>query len=495
MSLHGGRRLEFAPAAEIGHVLIMDPDIRLRFEQAGQGHVFRFFDLLTSTEQKELLQEASSIDLDEIAYLVKTLVLEDVPDAAEAAGEIQPASYIPVPTEGGSQAEWSEARRQGEAALREGRVAAFVVAGGQGTRLGFDAPKGTFPASPLRKAPLFQIFAEKIRAASRRYGVGIPWFIMTSRLNHEATVSYFENNQFFGLPKEDVVFLTQGVMPAVDLQGRILLEAKHRIALSPDGHGGSLRALVRSGAVDVLKARGIHMLSYFQVDNPLVRCLDPEFIGFHLLGDSELSSKACLKAYGEEKIGSFVLRQGTMEVIEYSDLPPALAHARDPDGRLTYRAGSIAIHIFSRSLIERLGSARPGERTLPFHRALKKVPALDDAGNAMRPTEPNAVKFEAFVFDAIPLAQNPVVVQTLRQDEFSPIKNRDGSDSPETSRNDQLRQFARWAKGAGLDIPTDPSGLPGFEFEISPLYADSAEAFQDRVREFPPRLEPGTVLV
>ena len=473
----------------------MDPDIRLRFEQAGQGHVFRFFDFLTQSEQEELLQEASSLDLDEIAYLVKTLVLGDVPDHVDAAGEIQPASYVPVPAEGGSLAEWNEARRQGEAALRQGRVAAFVVAGGQGTRLGFDAPKGTFPASAIRKASLFQIFAEKIRAASRRYGVGIPWFIMTSRLNHEATVSYFESNQFFGLPKDDVFFLTQGVMPAVDLQGRILLEAKHRIALSPDGHGGSLRALVRSGAVDFMKSRGVDLLSYFQVDNPLVRCLDPEFIGFHLLGGSELSSKACLKAFGEEKIGSFVMRQGRMEVIEYSDLPPALAQARDSDGRLTYRAGSIAIHIFSRSLVERLGSARPGERTLPFHRALKKVPALDDSGNAVRPTEPNAVKFETFVFDAIPLAQDPVVVQTLRENEFSPIKNRDGSDSPETSRNDQLRQFARWAHEAGLDIPTDPSGLPGFDFEISPLYADSAEAFRDRIRESRPKLEPGTILI
>lgn len=472
----------------------MDQNIRVRYQEAGQGQVFRFFDRLTPAQQDELLREASGIDLSEIARLVDELVLQ--PETAQAAdpGEILPAPYIPVPGHGGSPGDWEQAGRVGEDALRQGRVGAFVVAGGQGTRLGFEGPKGTFPASPVRGHCLFQIFAEKILAASRRYRVHIPWFIMTSRLNHEATLSFFERHSYFGLRKEDVFFLTQGVMPAVDLQGKILLQSPHEIAVSPDGHGGSLRALVREGAVDFMKKRQVDLLSYFQVDNPLVRCLDPQFIGFHLLRDSELSSKACLKAFAEEKVGAFVQRGGRMEVIEYSDLPLALAQAKDPDGRLTFRAGSIAIHVFSRDLVERLGSARSGERALPFHRALKKVPTVDDAGLPLQPAQPNGIKFEAFVFDAIPLARNPLVVETLRQDEFSPIKNATGGDSPETCRADQLRQFARWANGAGLAIPVDGSGLPAFPFEISPLYADSATEFARRAGAALPLLEAGTVL-
>lgn len=472
----------------------MDPEILRRFESAGQAQVFRFFDQLPGAQQKELLRQASSIDLDEIAFLVKTLVANGDSEQAWLAEDVQPAPYIPVPGEGGSADAWEEARRVGEAALRESRVAAFVVAGGQGTRLGFDGPKGSFPASTVSGASLFQISAEKIRASSRRYQTRIPWLIMTSRANHEATVSFFDANRFFGLPRDDVFFLVQGMMPAVDLQGKILLQDKHQIALSPDGHGGSLRAMVREGAVDFLKARGVDLLSYFQVDNPLVRCIDPHFLGFHLLRDSEMSSKACLKAYSGEKVGVFVLRQDRMEVIEYSDLPGGLAEARDADGRLTYRAGSIAIHILSRSLVERVGSARPGEHALPFHRALKKVPFLDESGCPVAPAEPNGVKFETFVFDAIPLARNPVVVQTLREEEFSPIKNAGGLDSPETARAGQLRCFARWANAAGIPVPVDESGLPEFPFEISPLYADSAEEFRNRVRESRPAVGPGTVL-
>lgn len=472
----------------------MHPDIRLQFEQAGQGHVFRFFDQLNSTQQEELLREASAINLDELAYLVDSLVTGFDANQSTLSGEIRPAPYVPVPSEGGSQDEWNEARQWGETALRQGRVAAFVVAGGQGTRLGFNGPKGTFAASPVTGKSLFQLFAEKIQAARTRYRVNIPWFIMTSRLNHGATVSFFEANHYFGLPSEEVQFLMQGVMPAVDLQGKILLQSQHEIALSPDGHGGSLRALVREGAITAMKEWGVDLLSYFQVDNPLVRCIDPEFIGFHLMRNSEMSSKACLKAYPEEKIGSFVMRDSRMEVIEYSDLPAALAQAREFDGRLKFRAGSIAIHVFSRDLVERLGSAQAGGRALPFHRALKKVPTVDATGQPVEPAAPNGVKFEAFVFDAIPLARNPVVVQTLRQEEFSPIKNKDGVDSPESCRADQLRQFARWANAAGVTVAVDASGLPEFPFEVSATYADSEAEFQRRAAESRPELRSGTVL-
>lgn len=460
----------------------MSEQLRSQFEAAGQGHVFRFFDDLTPSDQQSLVAEAESVDLDELTELVETLVLGK---GEEHAGfdDMKPAPFIPLPENGGDETLWTQAKASGEEAIQAGRVAAFTPAGGQGTRLGYDGPKGTFEVTPIAKKTLFQVFAEKILAASRRYEVDIPWFIMTSTGNHDATVAFFKENDFFGLDPKNVKHFAQGTMPAVDSEGKILMSSKSSIALSPDGHGGSLRALVRSGSVAEMKARGIDSVAFFQVDNPLVRCIHPEFIGFHVQAKSELSSKACMKAYAKEKVGVFVERGGVTEILEYSDLPDEYAEATEPDGNLVYRAGSIAIHVFGRDLIERVGSGTDPNVKLPFHRADKKIPTIDAEGNPVTPSEPNGVKFEMFGFDALPFAKNPVVIETARADEFSPVKNAEGVDSPETSRNDQLRQFARWAKDAGLEIETDETGLPSVEFEISPLFATCAEQFAERISE------------
>ncbi|MDC0275957.1 UTP--glucose-1-phosphate uridylyltransferase, partial [Verrucomicrobiales bacterium] len=322
----------------------------------GQSHVFQFHDELNAEGQAQLKDQASAIDLAEIDRLVETLVRSNNGGNDAIAEDLEPAPFIPLPKNGGDSGQWQRARKAGEQALRDGRVAAFVVAGGQGTRLGFDAPKGTFPVTPVEKKSLFQVFAEKILAAGIEFGKPVPWFIMTSIINHDNTIAYFEKHNFFGLAADQVQFFSQGLMSAVDANGKILLADKDSIALSPDGHGGSLRALVRSGAIDKMKAAGIDTISYFQVDNPLVRCIDPEFIGFHLLANSELSSKALPKRDAGEKVGVFCEKNGESVVIEYSDMPERLASERDANGELRFRGGSIAIHIFNRDLVERLGS-------------------------------------------------------------------------------------------------------------------------------------------
>jgi len=468
--------------------------LRDRFEAAGQGQVFAYFDELEPAQRDALCAQAAMIDLAEIAELNETLVKTGGVDL-DLSG-LKPAPYIPHPDHGGDAAKWAAARAAGEEALRAGRVAAFVVAGGQGTRLGYDGPKGTFPVSPVRRASLFQIFAEKLRAASYRYGKPIPWFVMTSVVNHEATVAAFEANGYFGLNKSDVYFFQQGLMPAVDGEGRILLEDRHLIAMSPDGHGGSLRALARSGSLAVMAERGIDTISYFQVDNPLVKVIDPAFIGFHLLEGSEMSSKMLPKAYPKEKVGVFCQQGGTTCVVEYSDLPDALAEQTADDGELAFKAGSIAIHILDRAFAERLGGDRADVK-LPFHRADKKIAVYDPAaGKPVKPEAPNGIKFEMFVFDALPFAKNPVVIETKRENDFSPVKNAEGLDSPQTSRDDQLREFARWAKAAGVPLQTDDTGLPSVTFEVTPLFADNEEAFVTKwaALEPKPEIAEGTVL-
>lgn len=474
---------------------LMSQPIIEAFERAGQGHVFAFYDQLERDAQQRLLAEAAEIDLAEIAHLTRTLLGPNAAAGVDLTG-IAPAPYEALPDHGGRADAWAAAKAAGEEALRAGRVAAFTVAGGQGTRLGYDGPKGTFPVTPVRRKTLFQVFAEKILAASRRYRAGIPWFIMTSHQNHAATEAFFGEHDFFGLDRARVHFFRQGRMPAVDYSGKIMMESRGNLAMSPDGHGGSLRALDRSGALDLMKADGIDTISYFQVDNPLVRCIDPAFFGWHLLEGSEMSSKMVPKAYAEEKIGNFCTQHGNTVVIEYSDLPLEKQREIDPaTGRLRYLAGSVAIHVLDREFVKRQAAAG-SEAALPFHRAEKKIATIDSEGNPVKPEKPNGVKFEMFVFDALPFARRPLVIETRRSDDFSPVKNAEGVDSARTAREDQLRQFARWLVANGATVEVDATGLPVHPIEVSPLFGYDEDSFAEawRRQTEPPAVRSGLYL-
>ncbi len=446
--------------------------LRQAYESAGQGQVFQFWDKLNAAEQAGLCEQAAQIDLAEISRLVDTH-LRNTAQSTFDFSTLRPAPSIARPEHGGDRQLWAKAKGCGEEALRAGTVACFTVAGGQGTRLGFDGPKGAFPVTPVRRHSLFQVFAEKILGAGTRYGKTPPWLIMTSPANHAATVDFFATHRFFGLDPARVIFFPQGTMPAVDFAGKIMLEAPGRIALSPDGHGGSLRALARSGALDKVRALGVRSLSYFQVDNPLVRCVDPEFIGFHLETGSEMSTKMIPKRDAGEKIGHLCLDpQGRVIVVEYSDMPRELCEQQEPNGQLRYRAGSIGIHVLDCEFVARVGSGDNAAFRLPFHRADKKVAAVDAQGQVMQPDRPNGVKFEMFVFDALPFARQATIIETDRAEDFSPVKNATGVDSVASCRDDQLRLFAHWLNAAGAKIPVDATGRPAFALEISPLFGD-----------------------
>ncbi len=465
-----------------------------KFQQAGQGQVFAFFDRLSAAAQAQLLDEAAEIDLAEVARLYQTLGAKGAVAGVDLT-DLSPSPYESRPEHGGSADAWLKAKQVGEDALRAGRVAAFTVAGGQGTRLGYDGPKGTFPVTPVKKKTLFQVFAEKIAAAGVRYGKPIHWFIMTSHQNHAATEAFFKEHKYFGLGENRVHFFRQGRMPAVSFEGKILLESTGSIAMSPDGHGGSLRALERSGALDLMQREGIDTISYFQVDNPLIRVIDPAFIGWHVLRHSEMSSKMVPKAYPEEKVGHFCTQRGNTVVVEYSDLPMAMQKETDANGKLRYLAGSIAIHILDREFVRRMAKGGVGV-ALPFHRADKKIPTVDATGQAVKPEKANGIKFEMFVFDALPFAKNPVVIETLRENDFSPVKNAEGVDSPKSCREDQLRQFARWLRANGAELPTDQTGLPGIALEIAPSFGYDEDSFSERwARSLPwPEMQDGLYL-
>ncbi|MFW6163283.1 MAG: UTP--glucose-1-phosphate uridylyltransferase, partial [Planctomycetota bacterium] len=344
-------------------------------------------------------------------------------------------------------------------------------------------PKGTFPAAPITGKSLFQLHAEKILAARRRYEVAIPWYVMTSLANDAATRAFFAEHDRFGLPADDVLFFQQGWMPAVDPEGKLLMADKDRLAASPNGHGGTLRALRDEGMLDDMERRGIEVISYFQVDNALIKPVDPTFIGYHAETGSEFSSKALPKRDAEEGLGVFCLdERGEMRVVEYSDLPDQYKYAEDADGSLRFSAGNIAIHAIDVAFARRMAE---GTGQLAFHRASKKVPHIDDSGRPVTPTEPNAVKFELFIFDALPHAASPLVLMVERSEEFAPIKNADAEDSPATARRAQVNLFGAWLEQAGVAVERDFRGDVLGTIEISPLAALDA-------KELARRLDDGT---
>lgn len=464
------------------------PSLQRRLARLGQEHVLRFLAELAEPGRNRLLAQLQSLDLESIAELIETHVKGKA--TTPLPRRIEPVAPYPRTPASEQRQLYDRAENRARELLRKGEVGAFLVAGGQGTRLGYDGPKGEFQVTPVKNKPLFQVFAEQLLAHSRDSGRSIPWYVMTSNANDSATRDYFCGHDYFGYPRTDLFFFQQGMIPAFSMSGTMLLAGKDSLALSPDGHGGSLRALSKSGALADMRKRGVEHLSYFQVDNPLVHCIDPLFLGLHDLTGSEMSSKMIPKAGPLERVGNFVLGDGVLQVIEYSDLPEQLAGETNRDGSLRFNAGSIAIHALRVSFIERLNSG--GRLQLPWHRAEKKVEHIDERGNEIAPDKPNAVKLEQFVFDAIPLAKNPIVFETDRAEEFSPVKNAEEVDSPATCRRDQIRRAARWLNEAGVEVPMNNSE-PDAVIEISPLLATSARQLKSRTLRSR-RIESGATL-
>ncbi len=467
-----------------------------KLEAAGQSHLSTYLQGVTPAKaQAALIEQLAQIDLDELSGLIEKYITN--PTAGAAPGEIKPAPCYTLDGNGPSGV-WDRDsyRTQGERLIREGKVACFTVAGGQGSRLGYDGPKGCYPTSCVNEKPLFQMFTESIRANELKYGCTIPWYIMTSPLNHEATASFFESHECFGLSRDQIMFFNQGVMPSLDAKnGQILMSDPMHLATNPDGHGGSFKALSVSGALEDMKRRGIEHVSYFQVDNPQARVVDPVFIGLHAFApdsSGEFSSKMVAKAGWDEKVGVFCSVDGRTEIIEYSDLDEGLAKQTESDGRLSFIAGSIAIHVISVAFIERVLS--DPDATLPYHKALKKVPHFDlSTGLMATPESNNAVKLEKFVFDGIPIASRSIVVETDRVEEFAPVKNATGTDSIVSSKQLQTLRAARWLEAHGVSIPKHADGSIDATIEIGALTATCAEDLAGK--ELPDSIEPGATVV
>lgn len=443
-------------------------DAKRTLDKHGQAHVLQFWNELSAAQRGALLEQVEQLDfasLDRMRGLLKTGSAANTPDAIR-----------PAPVEVLDAAARLQARKRGEQAIRQGQVGVILVAGGQGSRLGFEGPKGAFPIGPITGATLFEIHCRKILALERAHATTIPLYIMTSDSNDADTRAFFARHACFGLAPERVKFFVQGMWPALGEDGRMILDRPDHLFMSPDGHGGTVTALLASGMLEDMERRGVDMLFYFQVDNPLVEVADPVFLGFHAEREADISIKVCAKRDPEEKLGVVVERQGRRAIVEYSELTPEQMHAIGPDGRLQFSHGSVAIHIFGFSFLKQQANAE-----LPLHLAHKKVPSCGPDGVVVSPDHPNAYKFEKFIFDVIPNTDRAFVMEFDRAEEFSPVKNSKGEDSPATCQRDLTMKYVRRLEAAGVMVPRAAGGEPRFKVEIDPAFASNAEELRARL--------------
>lgn len=436
----------------------------------GQSHLLQFWDGLRESEQERLAQQIQNIDFE----LLQSLAGKESTDDwdALAARAVVPAAI--TLDDFADDASCSVAEARGREALMAGKVGMILVAGGQGSRLGFDHPKGMFPIGPISDRTLYQFHFEQVLARSKQFGAPIPLYVMTSPPTHDETTQFLNEQDFFGLDPDNVRIFCQGVMPAVDDDGKLLLEERGKVFVSPDGHGGTLGAMIRSGCLDHAIERGVEHLFYGQVDNPLIQICSPALVGYHLNAESEMTSQVVRKNEPLQKVGNVVEIDGKVQIIEYSDLPESAAQQTNDDGSLRLWAGSIAVHIFSIDFLKRSGSRA---ETLPFHLARKKVPYIDHSGNPVEPVAPNATKFERFIFDLLPFAKNAIVCEVDPAEGFCAVKNAPpaNSETPQHVKDAISALHTRWLRKAGAIVD------PGLQIEINPLFATDPESLAEKI--------------
>jgi UDP-N-acetylglucosamine/UDP-N-acetylgalactosamine diphosphorylase len=454
-------------------------ELREKYTHAGQEQVFTFYDSLSTAEKAALYGQLSGFDPAKVnAYTEKAL---NPPKSDDGAAKLEPlpesATASILDSKEADLSKWYEAGLQ---LIGQNKVAVVLMAGGQGTRLGSSAPKGCYDIGLPSSKSLFQIQAERIRKIEmlahkaaghdERKKVVVPWYVMTSGPTRKPTEDYFAENSYFGLQKENVVFFEQGVLPCISNEGKILLESRGRVAVAPDGNGGIYKALVAEGVLDDMRKRGIEHVHAYCVDNCLVKVADPVFIGFAAEKRVDIATKVVRKRNATESVGLILLKNGKPDVVEYSEIDKETAEAEDAKqkGVLKFRAANIVNHYYSFSFLE---SIPRWAESLPHHVARKKIPYADlQSGETAKPTKPNGIKLEQFVFDVFPMLALAkfASLEVKREDEFSPLKNARGTgeDDPDTSKRDILDQGKRWAQAAGATVVSEDaqSGI-----EVSPL--------------------------
>ena len=399
-------------------------DIKTLLKTYNQEHIVKFLENLDGTKKDILEKQIEKIDFEQLSELYENTKKE----IEIKENKIEAIKYLDKDKLG-----YNEKNRYdkiGEEIIKNGKYAVVTMAGGQGTRLGHEGPKGTFKLDVYGKGKyIFEILTENLKEANKKYNTIIPWYIMTSKENHEATKEFLEKNNYFGYDKDNVILFMQSELPLLDLEGKLLMGKDMKIKEASDGNGGVFSSLRSSGALADMKERGIKWVFIGGVDNVLAKLADTTLIGVTIDQGLQLGSKSVVKANPHERVGVFCKMNGHPKVIEYSELPEKMAEEIDADGELKFGESNILCHLFSIEAVE-----KTSKEVLIYHTAVKKNSYINEKGKEIIPKEANTYKFEAFIFDAFDLFDNMAVLRVKREEEFAPVKNKEGADSPKTAK-------------------------------------------------------------
>lgn len=398
-------------------------EIEIILKKHNQGHLINFYDKLTIEEQKNLMLQISNIDFELMNQLCK-LIKNEIDFENH---KIEPMEYLDSTKL--ERVKYEEYKKIGENIITSGKYAVVTMAGGQGTRLGHNGPKGTFDLGLKSHKSIFEILCDNLKEVKKTYNVEIPWYIMTSIENGGDTKDFFAKNNYFNYGKENIKFFVQGELPMISKDGKILLEEKGKIKMAPDGHGGVFEALYKNGMFEDMKEKLIQWIFISGVDNVLAKLVDPVFIGATIANNKISAGKSVVKAYADEKVGVYCKKDNKIGMIEYTEITPEMAAATDENGEFLYGESNILCNLFDISVLERISKNK-----LQYHIAYKKANYIDQDGEEVIAEKPNAYKFESFIFDAFEGLENMLLFRVKRENEFAPVKNCEGVDSPATAR-------------------------------------------------------------
>lgn len=392
-----------------------------KLKRYNQEHILKYD--LNNKQQEELEKQIENIDFGQLKSLYEST-------KEEKCIEEKRIEHIPYTDKTKlTKEEQLSLFEIGEQIIKQGHYAVITMAGGQGTRLGHNGPKGTYALDTINgKKYIFEIIIDRLKKAEKQYNVTIPWYVMTSKENHQDTILFLEKNNYFGYNKDKIKFFKQGELPLIDTQGKIILDENAKIKEAADGNGGIYEALSKSGMLQELKQNQIEWIFISGIDNILSNFVDPILLGLTIKENNVIASKSVAKANPQEKVGVFCKMNGKPKIIEYIDLPEEMAEELDENGELMYGEVNIGTYLYNRSVLENLANAK-----LPYHAAFKKSGYLNANGKFIEPDEPNVFKFETFIFDAFTRYDDMTIMRVKREDEFAPVKNRTGNDSPETA--------------------------------------------------------------
>lgn len=400
-------------------------EIKEILKKNNQEQLLVCYDKLDTEGKEKLLNQISDIDFKQINTLYENTKNNKNTNSKDDL--IEPIDYVDESKL--TEEEYNNYKNVGENIIKTKKLAVLTVAGGQGTRLGFKGPKGKYDIGLDTHESLFELICKPLKEANKKYGVIIPWYIMTSNENNEETVSFFKENNYFGYPEKEVKFFIQGEIPMISEDGKILVNEEGFVKLAADGHGGVFKSMVRSGVLKDLNARNVDWLVIGPVDNPLINMADPIFLGVTASKKCMAAGKSVVKANPEERVGVFCKRNKKPSVIEYTEISQEMCNLRDKNGELVFGESNVNCNLFNMKRINEVA-----ENELPYHAAHKKADYIDENGKLVVAEKPNAYKYETFIFDAFESMESMAILRVKREEEFAPVKNAEGVDSPATSR-------------------------------------------------------------